>query len=111
MGDREKGVDQSLLITAKDDMKRENESSIDHGASNIDSRKHHQQHQQPPGTWNVRRRQMKQLLVRGDMVVSIYEAAQEKTNVQKSRYRKRMATVAAAAATTNRNEQAAKQAS
>jgi len=39
-----------------------------------------------PGTWNVRRRQMKQLLVRGDMVVSIYEAAKENRAITKSRY-------------------------
>ena len=55
-----------------------------------------QQHQhQQPGTWNVRRRQMKQLLVRGDMVVSVYEAtttsSKEKANgdAMKSRYYKK----------------------
>ena len=36
--------------------------------------------------WNVKKRQMKQLLVRGDMVVSIYEASKERRNVDKSRY-------------------------
>ena len=47
-----------------------------------------EQHQssQQPGTWNVRRRQMKQLMVRGDMVVSIYEADQENRTVTTSRY-------------------------
>ena len=45
-----------------------------------------------PGTWNVRRRQMKQLLVRGDMVVSIYEADQENPRVSKSRYFQQEAT-------------------
>jgi len=58
-----------------------------------------QQQQQQPGisTWNVRRRQMKQLLVRGDMVVSVYEAISSSkeratTNnfVPKSRYCKKM---------------------
>ncbi len=39
-----------------------------------------------PGTWNVRRRLMKQLLVRGDMVVSIYEATKESRVITKSRY-------------------------
>ena len=55
-----------------------------------------QQQQQQSGTWNVRRRQMKQLLVRGDMVVSVYEAtttgSKEKANndvVVKSRYYKK----------------------
>jgi small nuclear ribonucleoprotein (snRNP)-like protein len=38
-----------------------------------------------PGNWNVKKRTMKQLLVRGDMVVSIYEADQEK-KIVKSRY-------------------------
>ena len=106
-GDRKKGVDQSLLTTTKDDNKREEVSSIDHEEPKIDSAKQYQQQQQQQqGTWNVRRRQMKQLLVRGDMVVSIYEAAQEKTNMQKSRYCKR---IAAAVTTTNINEQATKQ--
>lgn len=41
---------------------------------------------QQPGMWNVRRRQMKQLMVRGDMVVSIFEAGQENRRVSKSRY-------------------------
>jgi small nuclear ribonucleoprotein (snRNP)-like protein len=52
-----------------------------------------EQHQlsQQPGTWNVRRRQMKQIMVRGDMVVSIYEADQEKLTVTTSRYHKRKA--------------------
>ena len=45
-----------------------------------------------PGTWNVRRRQMKQLMVRGDMVVSIYEAAQENRAITKSRYSKKTTT-------------------
>ena len=47
---------------------------------------------QQPGTWNVRRRQMKQLMVRGDMVVSIFEAGQENRRVLKSRYVKRETT-------------------
>lgn len=47
---------------------------------------------QQPGTWNVRRRQMKQLMVRGDMVVSIFEAGQENRRVSKSRYVKRETT-------------------
>ena len=58
------------------------------------------QHQHQPGTWNVRRRQMKQLLVRGDMVVSIYEAGPAKDKntgtavavILKSRYHKRTST-------------------
>ena len=41
-----------------------------------------------PGNWNIKRRQVKQLLVRGDMVVSIYNADQEK-KVLKSRYHSR----------------------
>jgi small nuclear ribonucleoprotein (snRNP)-like protein len=48
--------------------------------------------QPEPGTWNVRRRQMKQLMVRGDMVVSVYEANEENRNITRSRYRKRSAT-------------------
>ena len=45
----------------------------------------------PTGTWTVRRRQMKQLLVRGDMVVAIYEAPTPRTrqkaqNSTQSRY-------------------------
>jgi len=49
-----------------------------------------QQHQlaQQPGTWNVRTRQMKQLMVRGDMVVSIYEADKEQMMITTSRYHK-----------------------
>jgi small nuclear ribonucleoprotein (snRNP)-like protein len=43
-----------------------------------------------PGNWNVKKRTMKQLLVRGDMVVSIYEADQEK-KIVKSRYHSRNA--------------------
>lgn len=42
-----------------------------------------------PGTWNVRRRQMKQLMVRGDMIVSVYEAGKENNTVASSRYYKR----------------------
>jgi hypothetical protein len=35
---------------------------------------------------------MKQLMVRGDMVVSVYEANEENRNITRSRYRKRSAT-------------------
>jgi small nuclear ribonucleoprotein (snRNP)-like protein len=38
--------------------------------------------------WTVKRRQMKQLLVRGDMIVSIFEASKERKTSQ-SRYRRR----------------------
>lgn len=41
-----------------------------------------------PGNWNLRRRQMKQLLVRGDTVVSVYDASRENTTVRTSRYHK-----------------------
>lgn len=45
-----------------------------------------------PGSWNLRRRQMKQLLVRGDTVVSVYDSSRENTAVRVSRYRKRETT-------------------
>ena len=48
-----------------------------------------QQQQKQPGTWNVRRRQMKQLMLRGDMVVSIYASMNENYRVSRSRYHKR----------------------
>lgn len=46
---------------------------------------------QQPGMWNARKRQMKQLMVRGDMVVSIYEADKEDREIKKSRYYKQEA--------------------
>mmetsp|Transcript_9534 Transcript_9534/g.28440 ORF Transcript_9534/g.28440 Transcript_9534/m.28440 type:complete len:377 (-) Transcript_9534:338-1468(-) len=81
-GDRAKDLDNGLghqLLIDGDDV-------------GIDANEHHrlQQHREyEPGNWHLRRRQMKQLLVRGDMVVSIYEAAQEKMKLQLSRHRKR----------------------
>lgn len=68
----------------------------DTSISNNESNKYdmHTQLQQP-GTWNLRRRQMKQLMVRGDMVVSIYEAAQENYTIIKSRYSKQESAAAA----------------
>eukprot|EP00536_Pseudo-nitzschia_multiseries_P015975 jgi/Psemu1/263305/estExt_Genewise1Plus.C_9900007 len=84
-----------------------NQFQGEHGDEGIDARKQRQQQECEPGKWSVRRRQMKQLLLRGDIVVSIYEAAQENTTLQRSRYRQR-APMAANHKQTNQNETAKK---